>query len=157
MTDALPRRTAAILRRASLLAGLLAIIAGILGMHVMTGPHSMPASAGVPGAEVSLVMQPPATAHSAHAPEAATAKGSSLSPDTTSMPGPSCADLGGCTKMSAMDASCIPSPGNASLAAPLPGNTPFAAHDDADARTPVSAYSYRPGTPSPGQLCISRT
>lgn len=157
MTDALPRRTAAILRRASLLAGLLAIIAGILGMHVMTGPHSLPASAAIPGAEVSLVMQPPATAHSDHAPEAASVVGSSLSSDTRSMPGPSCADPGGCAMMSAMEASCIPSPGNASLAAPLPGSTPFAAHDDADAPTPASVYSYRPGSPSPGQLCISRT
>ncbi|QDG87090.1 hypothetical protein [Pseudarthrobacter sp. NIBRBAC000502770] len=157
MIDALPRRAAAFLRRASLLAGLLAIIAGIFGMHVMTGPHSMPASTAVQGVEMQHVMQPPATTHSSHAPSATPVIDSSPLPDTRSMPGPSCADLGGCAMMASMDASCIPSPGNTSLAAPLPGQTPFAAHNDADAPTPASAYSYLPGSPSPGQLCISRT
>lgn len=153
MTDALPRRAAAFLRRAGLLAGLLAVLAGIIGMHIMTGPHGMPASNAVQGEEMPKVMQPPAE-YSAHA---ASVEGSSPSPNTRSVPEPSCADLGGCASMSPMDASCIPSPGNASLAAPLPGNTPFAAHDDADAPTPAFRYSYRPGSPSPGQLCISRT
>lgn len=154
MTDALPRRAAALLRRASLLAGILALVAGILGMHIMTGPQSMPTSAPVPGAEMLQVMQPPAAAHSS---DASPAVDSSPSPDTTSMPGVSCADAGGCATMSAMEASCIPSPGNTSLAAPLPGDTPFAAYDDADAPNPAVTYTYFPGSPSPGQLCISRT
>ncbi|MCU1548296.1 MAG: hypothetical protein JWO29_1247 [Arthrobacter sp.] len=41
------RNLAAFLRRAGLLAGLLAIIAGIFGMHVMTGTHSMHSPAAV--------------------------------------------------------------------------------------------------------------
>ncbi|AOT04675.1 hypothetical protein [Arthrobacter sp. U41] len=156
MTDALSRRVTSFLRRAGLLAGLLAIIAGIFGMHIMTGSHIMPASAAVPGAEMPQVMQSPATEHTSRAPGAAPAIDSSPSGGTTSVQGLSCVDLGGCAMMSAMDASCIPSPGNASLAAPPPGQTPFAVVDDA-APTPGSIYSYLPGSPSPGQLCISRT
>lgn len=155
MTATVSGRAVAFLRRMALLAGMLAIIAGILGMHIMTGSHSMPTTA-VPGAEMPQMMQSPATEHTSHAPGAASI-GSSPSAGTTSIPGPSCADPGGCAMMSAMDASCIPSPGNTSLAAPLPGNTPFAAEADADASTPGSTYSYLPGSPSPGQLCISRT
>ena len=157
MTATLSGRAMAFLRRASLLAGMLAIIAGILGMHIMTGTHSTPASATGPGMDMAQVMQPPATGHTAHATGAASATDSSPAPGTTSTPGHSCADPGGCAVMSAMDASCIPSPGNTSLAAPLPGSTPFAAYDDADAPTPAATYSYLPESPSPGQLCISRT
>lgn len=154
MTDALSRRLGSFLRRAFLRAGMLAIIAGILGMHVMTGSHSMPPSA-VPVEEVLQAMRSPTPEHTAL--HAALAIGRSASAGTATLPGPDCADPDVCTMMSAMEASCIPSPGNTPLAAPLPGKTPFAAHDDADAPTPASTYSYLPGTPSPGELCISRT
>lgn len=45
MTAISARRATALLLRAALLAGLLAIVAGILGMHIMTGTHAMPAVA----------------------------------------------------------------------------------------------------------------
>ncbi|WP_426977434.1 hypothetical protein ACQCSU_21470 [Pseudarthrobacter sp. O4] len=157
MTATLSGRAMAFLLRTVLLAGMLAVIAGILGMHIITGSHSMHNSPAAPAADMMQVMQPPATGHTAHAAGAVSAADSPPAPGTTSMPGPSCAHPGGCAAMSAMDASCIPSSGNTSLAAPLPGSTPFAAHNDADAPTPAATYSYLPESPSPGQLCISRT
>lgn len=155
MTAFLSGRVAAFLRRTVLLAGMLAIIAGILGMHIMTGSHSMTASATVPDAGMILAMHSPATGHTSDTPAAAT--DSSLSAATTSVHGSSCSDPGGCAMMTAMDAPCTLSPGNAQLAAPLPGSAPFAVHGGAGTPTPASAHSYLPGSPSPGQLCISRT
>ena len=153
MTALLARRAAAFLRRTVLLAGIVAIIAGILGMHIMTGSHSMTASAPVPDAGMILAMHSREIGHTSHIPAA----DSSLSAAMTSGHGSSCSDPGGCAMMSAMVASCIPSPGNAQLAAPLPGSAPFAVHGGAGTPTPASAHSYLPGSPSPGQLCISRT
>ncbi|MEC5182156.1 hypothetical protein [Arthrobacter sp. CG_A4] len=155
MTDVLSRHLGPFLRRAGLLAGLLSIIAGIVGMHTMTGSHSVPTSAAVPAAEMLQAMQSSAPEHTALA--GASAIVSSESAGTGSLPEPACADQAGCAMMAAMDATCIPSPGNASLAAPLPGNAPLAAHDDAGAPTQASTSSYLPGSPSPGDLCISRT
>ncbi|WP_427136245.1 hypothetical protein [Pseudarthrobacter sp. S9] len=157
MTAPLSGRAAAFLCRTALLAGILAVIAGILGMHIMTGSHSMTASAAVQDVGMIQAMQSSATGHTSHAAFGAAATDSSPSMTGTSMHGSSCADPGGCAMMTAMDASsCTLSPGNAPLAAPLPGSTSFAV-DYPYTRTPASTHSYLPGSPSPGQLCISRT
>lgn len=155
MTAELPRRAMVFLRRAYLLAGMLAIIAGILGMHIMTGTHAMPASAAVPDTE--MVMVAPASAATAPTPVARVVEGKPAAQAMTSMPGLSCADAGGCASMSTMGTSCIPSPGNPPPVVPPPGVTPFAAIVPAPLPTGLAAYPYLPGSPSPGELCISRT
>ncbi|MEO5321449.1 hypothetical protein PV761_23050 [Arthrobacter sp. CC3] len=159
MTSHVRGRSLAFLRRVGLLAGLLTVIAGILAMHVVTGTHYMsPAFAGpgmdVPAAgvvEQAVPTQVPASAHTGHAaaPNAVTGM--------VSTPAPSCAGSGPCTAMSAMDAVCVPSPATTVLAAPPPGSTPFAAQDLAVASSPAAGSSYLPGSPSPGDLGISRT
>lgn len=152
MTAALPGRAMAFLRRVSLLAGMLAIIAGILGMHVMTGSHSMQASSAVPGADMAQ-----AAAAVTPGPGGGATQGTPAAQDPASISGRSCADSGGCATMSAMGADCIPSPGNPPLAVPSPGVTPFAATVRAPWPNGFATYPYLPGSPSPGDLCISRT
>lgn len=155
MTDALPRRAASFLRRASLLTGMLAIIAGILGMHIMAGSHGMPAAATNPGTDTAQNGQP-SVAVTAE-PGGAAAQSTPAPQAPPSMSGPSCADAGVCATMSTMDAVCIPSPGKPPLTIPLPGVTPFAATVPPTLPAGFSPYAYLPGSPSPGDLCISRT
>jgi hypothetical protein len=142
MTDPLRGRATAFLLRMGLLAGLLSIIAGILGMHVMAGGHSMHAAPIVsPAAVVSQasVVSQQAVHHAA------------------TPPAPSCTSSGTCTEMSALHAVCVPAPGHNTLTAPLPGVPPYANAVTAEAGAQVPGYSHRPGSPSPGDLCISRT
>ena len=49
MSAAAAANPVAVLRRAVLLAGLLAVIAGFLGMHILSGSHSLHAQASPPG------------------------------------------------------------------------------------------------------------
>jgi hypothetical protein len=155
VTATVPGRRMPFLRHAVLLAGILAIIAGILGMHVMSGSHSMPTAAS--GAEaVMLQVQGPAAGHSGHAAGTAV-PGASEAMGAAAVPGCGCADPDGCATMSAMGTVCTPSLGNASLAAPAPGTTPLAALDVGAATAATNSYSYLPGSPSPGELSISRT
>ena len=155
MAHALPRRAAAFLHRAGLLIGMLAIIAGILGMHILSGTHPMQAPAAGLGTDkpherqvsVAVPAAPGGTAaHGTPAPQ-------SLPPTSER----SCATATLCVSMSAMDAVCIPSPGSPQLTVPLPGFTPFAATVPPTLPAGFSPYSYLPGSPSPGDLCISRT
>ncbi len=155
MTAALCARAMAFLRCASLLAGTLVLIAGILGMHILTGSHGMPASAVSPGTDLARAAQ--ATAAPMTAPDSAAARGATAAQDTASMTVGWCAAPGVCATMSAMDAVCIPSPGNPPLAVPSPGSTPFAVTVPAPLRAGFAPYAYLPGSPSPGDLCISRT
>ncbi|UKA57148.1 hypothetical protein [Arthrobacter sp. FW306-2-2C-D06B] len=136
MTDPLRGRATAFLLRISLFAGLLSVIAGILGMHVMAGGHSMHATAA---ASPAAVVSQQAVHHAA------------------TPPAPSCTSPGTCTEMSALHAVCVPAPGHNTLTAPLPGVPPYPNAVTAEAGAQVPGYSHRPGSPSPGDLCISRT
>lgn len=138
-----------ILRRVLLLTGLLAVIAGIFGMHVMSPGHVMP---------------PPAAGHHSHSgaqsasPDAAVAvMAVAVAVETASTTATPCAISGGCPTMATGDAACVLSPANTSLSAPLPGTTPFPALNVTGAALATATYSYLPGSPSPGELCISRT
>ncbi|MGO4857504.1 hypothetical protein [Arthrobacter sp. 2MCAF14] len=142
MTDPRRGRATAFLLRIGLLAGLLSIIAGILGMHVMAGGHSM--HAATVASPAAVVSQAPVVSH--HAVH-----------HSAPPPAPSCTCSGTCTEMSAMHAVCVPAPGHNMLTAPLPGVPPYATAGTAEAGVLVSGYSHRPGSPSPGDLCISRT
>ncbi|HET6271115.1 MAG TPA: hypothetical protein VFE00_13705 [Arthrobacter sp.] len=141
------------LRRAGLLTGLLALIAGILGMHIMPGSHSMPAPSGHETATVQG--QVPTTGHGA-ADRTAVPEASGMA-GTASAPGCGCADPNGCSTMSSVHPGCTPTLGNASLAAPPPGTTPLVAQVLGITNAATTNYSYLPASPTPGDLSISRT
>ena len=155
MTAALPGRAIKFLRRVSVLAGIVAVIAGIFGMHIMTGSYSMPVSAAGQGADAARDAQ--ASAAIMSTPDGAAAQGAATAESQASLPGGPCPAPDVCATKSAMGAVCILSPGNPPLAAPLPGITPVPVDDAAATSTSFSNYAYLPGSPSPGDLCISRT
>jgi hypothetical protein len=158
MTAPVHGRAIVFLRRAGLLAAVLALIAGIFGMHVMTATHTVH-SPPTAGAAVSAHHNSSPAGHTGeHAP------GPSSAPD---MPGVEddagtrtvqCTDSGNCASMQSMTASCTPSAKTGSLAAPLPGAGFIARNTNTGTLTTISArWSYLPGSRSPGELCISRT
>lgn len=155
---AAPERRTAItfLRRAGLVGVVLALIAGIFGMHVLTTSHALHPSA-MAAADGSAHHEPSGTGHTEHLLAAST-------PDMpTGQTGSAqdamqCSDSGNCTSMHAMTAACTPSAKSGSLAAPLPGTWVIARTTITGALTNAGAgWSYLPGSPSPGELCISRT
>lgn len=158
MTAPMPGTVNGFLLRAGLLTAVLAVIAGIFGMHIMTGAHAMPASPGAAPAHTQTL-----AGHSSDAAAPASLSGSAT-PDVSAVPvakpgaaTSTCGETRGCPSMSAMDAPCALSPANTSLTAPLPATTPFRAPDSAGAVVTSTGYSYLPESPSPGDLCISRT
>jgi hypothetical protein len=69
-----------------------------------------------------------------------------------------CTESGTCTGMQSMNGSCTPSAKTGSLAAPLPGAGIISRNMATGTLIAISAqWSFRPGSPSPGDLCISRT
>ena len=155
MTAISARRATAFLLRGALLAGLLVIVAGILGMHVMTGTHAMPAAAA--GHDTGAPYAMPAPEDPGHVADITKIQGTSAAPGSTHAPGPSCGDSGGCTMMSSMGGDCVPSPGTTTLAAPPPGTTPLTSGGGPPTGVPAIGYGFIPRSPSPGQLSISRT
>ncbi len=76
--------------------------------------------------------------------------------DTTGQPSDPCP--GNCHSIQATTACCTLSATAGSLTAPLPGTTMFGAVPAADPPGSLPPrYSYLPGSPSPGELSISRT
>ncbi|MCB5290818.1 hypothetical protein [Arthrobacter sp. SO3] len=175
MTAASPAGAASAFGRAVLLAGILAVIAGFLGMHIFSGPHGMhsqeplPGSAGQVAAEhpASLPSAPGHDGHASHtadltAPPTAAATPVPVTPASVTVGGtpvpPSCVCPGGCTDKSAVHVDCTPSPAGTSLSAPPPGTTTLAMQSwppALAARQPDRTY--HPGTPTPRDLSISRT
>jgi hypothetical protein len=158
---------AAFLRHAGPLAVILAVVTGILGMHVMTGTLSMHFPAALTAATAGTVhaQSAAATGHTGHLaaggpaadrPEAY-GKGVVAPADSCSC-SCSCSCSGDCTSLHTMTVSCIPSAKTGSLSAPMPGTAVFGKIRDpgAPGAAPV-LYSYLPGGPSPGELSISRT
>ncbi len=137
---------ASALRRVVLLAGILAVIAGFLGMHILATSHGMhvQAPAGSHG-------------HSAanHAGAPATAAVPALAGDTQAPP--SCGQ-GGCAGKSAVHIDCTPSVAGISLSAPPPGATVLEVQSRTAALAgPAAGYTFVPRSPSPSDLSISRT
>ena len=176
MPAATPARAAAWLRHAVLLAALLAVIAGFLGMHILSGSHGMHSQAPPSGTTGHTAAEHPAApapapahgthaGHSTHSSHQAGSPAPPPSPDVipaavtvggTEVP-PSCVCQGGCAEP-AMHVGCTPSPAGATLSAPQPGAALPAARPWTAGRTDLpSGYAYRPGTPSPNDLSISRT
>lgn len=172
-------RPAVVLARLGMIVGILAITAGIFGMHVMTATHIGHGSAvagtttsGVVsdgGSDVAApVAESPVTAspdHGGHQQAGATAPESRpvLVPrpaHSALAAAPVCSGSGhNTTGMVGMANGCVLAPGNTALAAPLPsiarlvsGNGPLL-----PGNSPWPSSSYVPSSPSPGELSISRT
>ncbi|UKA73376.1 MULTISPECIES: hypothetical protein [Micrococcaceae] len=158
MTPAHRRLLTALLLRGGFLTAALAIIAGIFGMHVMSGAHDMPPGSSMsmagPGGSTQLQTM---TASHVHAMGTSRGVASNDPAAAGSFSLSSCDPAGSCTEMSAGDAACVLAPGHTTLAAPLPGTAPYDLPDFGAAAALGSTYAYSPGSPSPGDLCISRT
>lgn len=167
MTATLSDREPQFLRRAGLLAGLLAVIAGIVGMHILTGSHNM----HVAGSSAAVQIHHTAAekvGHSGHGRHdsrqhdsqhnAETVSAGVISPNVAAPTSGvfSCIGVDPCAGMSAMGGSCIPYGSTGSLSAPPPSTVSFAADTQAP-EVAVSSYAYLPESPSPTDLCISRT
>lgn len=161
-----PSRVPGALARGAVFFGVLAVIAGIFGMHVMTGSHASHANAGhaVVGHTASPQMVA-GDAHAAHsvAEHAAAADDGEGQPGGPARPGGDaavvlaagvCAET--CPGAEEPGASCVPSPNSGALAVIAP---PSAAVKQPRAWTATagSGYSYIPSSPTPCELSISRT
>ncbi|WP_120520219.1 hypothetical protein [Arthrobacter celericrescens] len=166
-----PLRTpfGAFLPAAGLLGVVLALIAGILGMHIMSGAHAAHTAAVIKDAgtvDAATAEGDPGHAHHGSglpeprfteaapgaAPGAAQGAAGAVDSGTTQ-----CSCSGSCSDQHAATA-CTPSLGTGTLSAPAPENgahVPAPLQSGADA--PRVAWTYRPGSPSPGELSISRT
>jgi len=153
---------------AGLLGAVLALIAGILGMHIMSGTHTAhTAAALITDAGVGTVE---AAAASEGDPGHAHHRSGSVEPRLTAAPGlvqgsggveagsAQCSSSGSCSDQHAATTTCTPSLGTGTLSAPAPESaTHLPATLQGAAGTPRVTWSYRPGCPSPGELSISRT
>lgn len=165
----------ALLRRAVLLAGILPVIAGFLGMHILSGSHGLHPRAPHSGAGHAAADQPavapPADLHGDHANHDAglpASTGVTEATDTavttasvtaggTQVP-PSCVCQGGCAGKPAVHPDCTPSPAGPTLSAPQPGTTLLAMQPwPAALAVRAAGYAYMPGSRTPGELSISRT
>ncbi|WP_344367492.1 hypothetical protein [Arthrobacter humicola] len=149
-----------VLRRAALLAGILAVIAGFLGMHILAGLHGTHGQTAHP-ASASSVM-PAARTHSGHSP-AATAPAAppvfatTVTVGGTPMPA-SCTSQGSCAEKPAAHVDCTPSVSGVSLSVPPPGTAVKRTQPWATGVAAQWALSARiPGSPTPNDLSISRT
>ena len=139
--------------RAGLLTAVLALIAGLLGMHIMFGPHSLHAPVMTTVAAAAVPAAGDAAAHAGH-----TGTAPSVSGDTGMAPLVQCSCSGNCSTAHVAGGSCIPSVGTGGLAAPLRDSTTTAPSTfQFQAESSGTLWSYRPGSPSPGELSISRT
>ncbi|SDL44550.1 hypothetical protein SAMN04487916_10943 [Arthrobacter sp. ov407] len=175
MAAAFMSHAAAALRRGFLLMGVLAIVAGFLGMHILTGVHGAHAMTAVtsstePAGSSSPTVHSLASHPGAHAlqgrttghdsmalPPAATA-GPELTADSrAAAPAASCVCQSSCADLALMHSACVPSAAVTSLAAPPPGMAPTSIHTpDSRGDGADRTYSYLPASPSPGDLSISR-
>ena len=148
----------AFLRRAGLFTAVLALIAGIFGMHVMTATHAMHSPATAAATVGAHHDSSPAGPAEELPPGASPAPHVHAVQDEAGARPVQCTDSNNCTSMQSMTAACTPSAKTGSLAAPLPGTGIIASNTNAATQRTISAlWSYLPGSPSPGELCISRT
>ena len=135
---------ASLLRRAALLAGVLAVIAGIFGMHVMTASHASHAGAGHTHASTAHA----STTHSSGLGHPAAGAVVVLSA------GAVCAET--CPGAEEAGASCVPSAAAGSFSVVAPP-APVMHQGPAGAAVTAAGYSYLPSGPTPCELSISRT
>ena len=155
-----PAHAAAIafLRRAGLLTAVLALIAGIFGMHVMTATHATHSPATADATVSDHHGSSPAGLAGEHPAGPSSDPHVHAAQDEAGARTVQCTDSNTCTSTQSMTVDCTPSAKTASLAAPLPGTGIIARNTNAGTQSHVGTlWSYLPGSPSPGELCISRT
>lgn len=157
MTSPLRVPFTAFFLRAGFLTAALAIIAGIFGMHIMTGAHHMSAAHTTPATAAQSTVHLESLPASHSHPPGTSIEGAVVAPAAAGSSSSSCAPAGSCPEMSAGGNACVLSPGNTSLTAPDPGTAPYALPDLGAAAAARTNYSYSLDSPSPGDLCISRT
>lgn len=152
-------RATALLCGAGLFATVLGLMAGIFGMHVMTASHALHSPATAAAAPASTQPESSPAGHPAgHDPGTASVPDVQAAPGDEGMRTVNCTASDDCPGMQSMTAACTPSAKTGSLAAPLPGTGVIARNITAGILSTISArWSYRPGSPSPDELCISRT
>lgn len=171
----------AFLQHACLIAAVLAIMAGIFGMHVMAGGNhaghspaiaSAAAADSTDGRQLDLLTAAHVTAGhvtaahvtaAAHVDHHGTAAAQVTSPEPGLQHSPlpelqSCTCSTDCSGAHTMGTDCIPSAKTGSLAAPQAPTGAWASNTGSGvAVTVMAAYAYLPESPSPGELPISRT
>lgn len=161
---ALPATLAGVFQRAGLAAAVLAIVAGILGMHVLTAGHSGHAGHGghaVAGEPVAQATS--GSAHSGHAHAGHAAGHAAVVLSTAEMPGMTGMSGGGdtcapsCPDAREAGPSCTPLAAAGSLAALPPAALPGARPETAAVSRGDAGYAYIVPSPSPCELSISRT
>ncbi|MFE5835317.1 hypothetical protein [Arthrobacter sp. NPDC056493] len=154
---AAPRTAAAFLRQAGLVAAVLAVMAGIFGMHVLTGTHLMHSPALATGA--ASIHHSGASGDQAltHADALELSDPGAAGHDELQAMAGHCSGSGACSDMQAMTGSCIPSAKTASLAAPPPGILVLGISNSTVTACDAVRWTFLPGSPSPGELSISRT
>lgn len=167
MAGAIVSHAAAALRRGFLLLGLLAVVTGFLGMHIMAGMHGAHAmteatSSTETAGTSSRTANSPAPHPAAHTLHAGTTVHDAMIQDPArnraAVPSASCVCQSNWTNPASMHSACVPSAAVTSLAAPPPGTAPIAVHNPAmPGGHAIRAYSHFPASPSPGDLSISRT
>lgn len=141
-----------LLRRAWLLAGVLAVIAGIFGMHVMTASHASHAGAAhVPAAHAHPTAHASTTQSAAHAGGLGHPAAGAV---VVLSAGAVCADA--CPGAEEAGASCVPSASAGSFTVVAPP-APAIQQGPAGAAVTAAGYSYVPSSPTPCELSISRT
>ena len=158
------RAVASLLRRAWLFAATLAVIAGLLGMHVLTSGHASHGSAspGVHPAGHTAVAHSAAGGHAGQHPDAALAAPDLAAPDLVApyhaapdLAATACGDS--CPGAQESGAPCVPSaPSGPAAITPPQASLAVLPLLPAEARA-GSAYDYVPPSPTPCDLSISRT
>jgi hypothetical protein len=138
------RAVASLLRRAWLLAAALAVITGLLGMHVLTSGH---ASHGAPAGHTA-VAHSAGPDHAGHTPAASTA-------DMQGLASAVCGDS--CPGAQESGAPCIPTAPSGPVALAPPQATQAALPLLPAAGDASSGYDYMAPSPTPCELSISRT
>lgn len=150
MTAAIRRRLLVFLRRAGILTGMLALIAGIFGMHILSGAHDLHATTASPaaGTQLNRYVAEVGEKVPGHRPAVAAASYTEvISP---------CLNPATCPTMATTTQKCIPAPANTSFEAPGPGTGLPASRVAAPAGPNLCQALPTPG-PSPISLGISRT
>ncbi|HEY1154677.1 MAG TPA: hypothetical protein VGE95_00045 [Arthrobacter sp.] len=151
------RAVASLLRRAWLLAAPLAVIAGLLGRHVLTSGHGSHGSASpaVHSAGHAAVAPFTAGGHAGHHAAATLAVPDHAMPDPAVPAAAACGDS--CPGAQESGAPCVPSAPSGPVAiTPPQAALPVHAQLTADGRA-GPAYDYLPPSPTPCDLSISRT
>lgn len=145
-----------LLRTVRLVALVLFLATGILGMHVVAGFHSMSAAAASP-VEVQVSAAEVHEHHHGHedrTPEGAKPGGT---PAASLHAGSCLGHHGSCPGMSDVHVVCMPAPGGSPVAVQPPSLVTFDVGGQAARDGPLPSYCYIPGSPSPGELSVSRT